>query len=127
MRSLPGFNDQASSAIVERVWATADPVMLPMGNSFAFWIGGQETEFALFSEKSGLAVTQRASDVSISQQPWVWGGRQKWRFRRNSDGTYRIENVDSGQVLGLKVANKNQGTDVVAAPWSEAPWRPTAA
>lgn len=127
MRSLPGFNDQASSAIVERVWATADPVMLPMGNSFAFWIGGEKTEFALFSEKSGLAVTQRASDVSISQQPWVWGGRQKWRFRRNSDGTYRIENVDSGQVLGLKVANKNQGTDVVAAPWSEAPWRPTAA
>ena len=63
---------------------------------------------------------------AVSQQRWTGDARQQWRFRPNGDGTFRIENCATVEVLEVAGASTTAGAEIVIRPWSWSPsqrWR----
>ncbi|MCA9694820.1 MAG: Cys-every-fifth RiPP peptide CefA [Myxococcales bacterium] len=58
-----------------------------------------------------------AAKALLVQQIWAEDERQQWRFIRQDDGSFRVQNVASGLVLDVRGASKNDEADVLGFPW----------
>lgn len=79
---------------------------------FAAILGG--LRFTIASVASGMVLTARDRVV---QEPWTGDPRQHWRIRTNGDGTVRLENVASGQVLDVRGGGKQAGAELLTWAW----------
>lgn len=66
---------------------------------------------ARITASSGMAVTVSGSNVELGK-PVSNSDSQLWKFSRNSDGTYTIQNKNTGTVLDVAAASAASGTNV---------------
>lgn len=86
--------------------------------SFSPIYNGQgDRVFAISSADSGLPLTQVKARGPITQERWTESPNQQWKFISNGDGSVRIHNVGTGEVMDLDVGSQANGASVGGWPW----------
>ncbi|MEZ4451215.1 MAG: Cys-every-fifth RiPP peptide CefA [Nannocystaceae bacterium] len=65
----------------------------------------------------GIYRNAGAGNGRLVQQIWTEDPRQQWRITPNGDGTFKIANVGTGQVLDVRGSSFDKGADVLIWPW----------
>ena len=74
---------------------------------------------AVHSGKVLTAASDDGSDRTVHQRAWAGEDSQRWRVSALPDGTYRFDNVASGESLAVGDPSDGNGADVVEAPWMD--------